>query len=307
MCASFLCPLGRPPRGLPPSRRPDRALYTSFQIVGRGLVLGWLPFPPCVIRKSHLDMGISPCYSYWHVPSQREGPLMGCDIHMRAEVRRDGRWEAVGEIFDCWWREGEKTAEPYGNRNYRLFAMLADVRNGYGFAGVPTGSGFKPISDSRDFPDDLSPAIREWAEDGRDWGHSFSWLSLRELRDYDWDGQVSTIYGVVSAKDYECLPVEGKAPDSWSGGIGGPGIVTFTPEDYENWKASGRPNVHDDSNILTRYRHAGETKPYVRMSWPWTYREAAGEDWFEAMDRLDDLVPEGGTAEDVRIVFYFDS
>ena len=30
--------------------------------------------------------------------------------------------------------------EPYGGRNYTLFAALSDVRNGFGFAGVPTAT-----------------------------------------------------------------------------------------------------------------------------------------------------------------------
>ena len=56
---------------------------------------------------------------------------MGCDIHMMAKVQQDnGSWKNAGEID--------------GNRNYDLFAILANVRNGHGFAGIKTGGGIRP-------------------------------------------------------------------------------------------------------------------------------------------------------------------
>lgn len=43
------------------------------------------------------------------------------------------------------------------------------------------------------------------------------------------------------------------------------------------------------------------------MRWGVTYRESAGRAWFEAMEKLAAIVPEGGTDDDVRIVFFFDN
>ena len=46
--------------------------------------------------------------------------------------------------------------EPYGDRNYNLFAILANVRNGTAFAGCKTGEGFNPISNPKGVPSDAS-------------------------------------------------------------------------------------------------------------------------------------------------------
>lgn len=250
---------------------------------------------------------------------------MGCDIHIRVEVRHDGGWKMVGPIFESYWREGGKTHEPWEGRNYDLFAMLANVRNGRGFASVPTGLGFVPISPPRGIPDKMSPDGEEFMNSYGPDGHSRSYLTLRELREYDWDGQETMLCGVVPAEDFEKLRRTGQTPEDWSGGVSGPGIVTFSEEGYDRWVAEGRPDpgLDTDDQLVTRMARGygvdtigvierptrpGKTiRPYVRMTWPVTYREAAGGAWFETMDRLAELIPEGGTDEDVRIIFFFDN
>jgi hypothetical protein len=114
---------------------------------------------------------------------------MGCDIHCYAEKRnKDGKWEIVGN------KEKEEEADglvdieykPYDNRNYNLFAILANVRNGTAFAGCKTGEGFNPISNPKGVHSDAS---EEYASIVEQWdinGHSHSYFTLRELLDYDW-------------------------------------------------------------------------------------------------------------------------
>ena len=68
---------------------------------------------------------------------------MGTDIHSIAQVKRDGRWQTVAVGID-----GDR-------RSYNTFAMLADVRNGYGFAGCRTSTGFPVIHEQRGLPEDL--------------------------------------------------------------------------------------------------------------------------------------------------------
>ncbi len=241
---------------------------------------------------------------------------MGCDIHMRVEVRKANGWEMVGPIFTSWWRE--ETPEPWEGRNYDLFAMLADVRNGYGFAGVPTGLGFKPISDPRGIPTDASAKGEEFMNSYDIDGHSHSYHTLRQLREYDWDGQTTGSCGVVPADEFERLRDSSEPPGTYSGGVSGPGIVTFTEEGYDRWVAEGRPDpglgelrqsyTPDTLGVIERPIHvAEEVKPYVRMTWFETYREAAGPNWFSTLEQLTDLVPDAGTDEDVRIIFFFDN
>jgi hypothetical protein len=50
-----------------------------------------------------------------------------------------------------------------------------------------------------------------------------------------------------------------------------------------------------------------EVKPYVRMRWRESYREAAGESWFRTLEQLRQQVPDGGTADDVRLLAFFDN
>jgi hypothetical protein len=81
----------------------------------------------------------------------------------------------------------------YDGRNYDLFAILADVRNGRGFAGFYTGEGFNPISDAKGLPEDVSSEVK--AESDR-WdcdGHSHSYFNLKELVYYDWEQTTITL------------------------------------------------------------------------------------------------------------------
>jgi len=136
---------------------------------------------------------------------------MGCDIHIYAEVKENGEWEKVGPVFDDPYYAPErplsdwnqpKIDQPYVGRNYDLFAILADVRNGRGFAGVPTGTGFVPIAAPRGLPNDVTPGVEAQADSwGRD-GHSHSWLLLSELQGYDWD-QVTTHVSYYTSVQWE--------------------------------------------------------------------------------------------------------
>ena len=110
---------------------------------------------------------------------------MGCDIHSFAEVRKNGRWEKVGDVFPLDDLEKEYYKQDFGDapfnwRDYNLFGWLADVRN---------ESCFPAISQPRGLPDGLSSevveVINEWQSAGA--GHSYSWLSLSELLEVNYD------------------------------------------------------------------------------------------------------------------------
>jgi len=87
---------------------------------------------------------------------------MGCDIHMHVErgnAERSIEWRYVMDHDQ--------------NRNYCLFARLADVRNQ---CEPPE----QPIAKPRGLPEDLTPAVRDDAEGWAVDGHSHSWLTLDE-------------------------------------------------------------------------------------------------------------------------------
>lgn len=104
---------------------------------------------------------------------------MGTDIHCQIEMHRNGRWRRQGEL-DL-------------DRNYTLFAILAGVRG---------GGEITPIAEPRGLPTDLDP--RPFADDECEpYGdHSFSWLTLAELRAFNWSQQVPH-QGVIPLRDVD--------------------------------------------------------------------------------------------------------
>ncbi len=107
---------------------------------------------------------------------------MGCDIHTNVEYRKptingpvwtDGnKYESNHYFGDPNEPEFKEINEICGNRNYSLFAVLADVRN---------SNGVKPLSKPRGLPKDCCETI---ALEHKSWGsdaHSTSYFTLAEL------------------------------------------------------------------------------------------------------------------------------
>lgn len=104
---------------------------------------------------------------------QMKGQKMGCDIHLHIEMKVYGNWVHYG----C----------PSVDRNYGLFAMMADVRN----QGEIT-----PIDKPRGFPPDgVSPlTLICWEHEKAD-AHSVSWLNKEEI------DELTKWYGSQKEKD----------------------------------------------------------------------------------------------------------
>lgn len=200
---------------------------------------------------------------------------MGCDIHICVQRQEsDGAWREIvyqDTPYDFEKREalpGIPIAPPYfEGRNYDLFGLLANVRNGSGFAGCTTGEGWPSIAPGRGWPEGFNPEavapMPEYPEYGpRFMGdHSFTWVALEELEAFDWDGVATVIYGVVPADVYEKLKL-GEKPREWSGGVSGRDVEVYDRPGYLEAKRMGRL----------------APKPYVRTSWRSTAREATS-DW----------------------------
>lgn len=224
---------------------------------------------------------------------------MGTDISMYAEIRKNRRWIKVGDKFkNGWYRENDKidewnkpyTDHPYDSRNYDLFAILADVRNGSGFAGCVTSHGFNPISQPKGLPEDVTDEVRNELED---YGYGYSYFTLKELKDYDWN-QTVTHVGVITEEQYVEMKETGQNPTSRSGGVWGKDIVTVSADTMDKILAKTI-----DRNDNLRY--------YVQTDFePITYKDCCLEFHESTIPKLEALIPEGGTDEDVRIIFAFD-
>jgi hypothetical protein len=147
---------------------------------------------------------------------------MGCDIHFSVEVKDDGEWKSADSMERNEWHsrypddEPEfRTVELYGSRNYGLFAILADVRNS-------ETNPLTPISNPKGTPSDASPEvsaiIQHWEGDG----HGHSWLTIKELNEYDWNEEIRRS-GIVSMDEFTRYLQLGH-PLCYSGGVFGASI-----------------------------------------------------------------------------------
>jgi hypothetical protein len=187
-----------------------------------------------------------------------------------------------GKVRDEWWSD----------RHYDIFAILANVRNGRGFAGVPTSDGLPYISNGRGKPDDMTDKTKEWFSlHGGD--HSDTWVSLTEVMKYDWTYPVRKT-GIVTINEFDTYLRRG-APDGWSGDISGGNVVQVSNEVMTQMIKDGRHKaaVHGyiDSKLYT-----------TRINWVWSTSHIA-----EAfMERMKMLAMEVGEHE-CRLIMDFDS
>lgn len=189
---------------------------------------------------------------------------MGTDIHGVFQAKVQSKWEDI-------------ESEYRGNRHYQLFAVLAGVRNGFGFAGVPTGEAVTPIRHPRGFPEDFK--INDFDEHNGFWmgEHHQSWLTAEEI--LSWSPPTVFKTGYISRYDYEKWDAKG-SPESWSGGISGGGVVCI------------------EDNSISKKLTPNWT--HIRVEWRKDLKDELSY-FFEEVKRLFNLHGE------VRFVFGFDS
>ena len=148
---------------------------------------------------------------------------------MYCEVKTKGLdvWRAAGRIFKNYWDMTKKefvsivtdngeyafgepyTLHPYDDRDYDLFGMLANVRNGTWSEPVI------PISLPKGLPKDVSKFVNEKANEWNLDGHSHSFLTLEELEKYEWKKKVKMERYVTKEQKKE-YDEKGIKPDSYA-------------------------------------------------------------------------------------------
>ncbi len=182
------------------------------------------------------------------------------------------------------------------DRNYTLFAILAGVRNGYGFAGCYRHEPLQPIAEGRGIPEFISVVEERTEElynkyygrwdDEEEFGcwlgdHSYTHMTVNEILEWKgWNNHLSQ-GGVVSVEHYEETVAKGKEPESWCGGISGGGVVTVAEDEYKS----------------------GAKATHVKCFWK--SEQSLGEryDWF--LEEIELIKNEYG--EDVYLVIGFDN
>lgn len=130
---------------------------------------------------------------------------MGTDIHGVFQKWDGKRWVDIPSKYQ-------------GHRHYQLFAVLANVRNGFGFAGISTGEAVEPIDGPRGLPEDVDD------DDGRFGDHSFSWLSGEEMIEWFEHAPTKKRVGILDRKVYESWDKKTE-PASYCADITGRDIV----------------------------------------------------------------------------------
>jgi hypothetical protein len=226
---------------------------------------------------------------------------------MFEERRSGGTWESPREWTPSDYEpETPEAPNTYGRRSYGLFSVLAGVRNGVGFAGCDMGDAIQPIAEPRGLPTDCDPRIRaqsaQWGADG----HSHSWLTVAELMAFDWT-QRATRRGIVNGPEFfawaRWREREGKPPESYCGGITGPGITHVGRDEMEAMIAEVEAMSDGYRDTLAEVTQQLD-RVYTKVEWGQMCSTLDnGTFWSETMPYLLQL----GAPDDVRTVFWFDN
>lgn len=246
---------------------------------------------------------------------------MGADIHLFCEQRKpDGTWKRINPLVpnphyrpgsDLDWdfvKTEQLPIEETGPCNYDAFAILGDVRNGRGFAGIETGSGFNPIAPNRGLPADVSKRVKKQSDKWNGDGHSHNYLSLSELLDEATLGdsywtQQTTHTGLVSPEIYRKWYEAGRTgwPISSCGDVSGRAVRKITETQMQHVLGI-LPAPPDVPTIDPRF------SLYCRIQWGSLYSEAAGWYYSAMIPALVAYAAQEGLSHDaIRIVFWFDN
>lgn len=228
---------------------------------------------------------------------------MGTDIHAAIEYLDGGKWcayVAANRNYGKYADEPLLSASIDIHRDYDLFAILGNVRNGKGFGGCPTGQGFDFISDSRGVPEDISPEARAALSDE----HSASWVTLGEILGFDWT-KTSVKYGVLSSVEFEKwdrMREWQSAPSSYSGDVMGGQTRKISEDEMREYIKSVIGVSPDRSAAITRL----DPNLYSRVQWTESYAKAGVQLWTTALPVMLKLGSQYGI-NNVRLVMDFDS
>jgi hypothetical protein len=143
---------------------------------------------------------------------------MGCNIHLFTERKRTinskEKWVSIDYLkLNPYFGEYEneeqfEVVELYGDRNYEMFSMLASVRN---YHNNPI------ISEPKGFPKDCCDFINKMKHFWEGDGHSHSFFTLKELKDFRKKNKVTNYAGLMDLENANLVD-KGEMPNSWCQG-----------------------------------------------------------------------------------------
>lgn len=217
---------------------------------------------------------------------------MGTDIHGVWQKKTQTGWEDINSNYEQ-------------QRHYQLFSILAGVRNGIGFAGVPTGDKVVPIAELRGLPADFELVREDANDDIPSFSHVVQDVEnlppwLRDMRDappyYMWMG------------DHSFSRLSGEEMLSWFESAPTVTHVGVMPRRaYENWNKVDEPEEYYGdvygAELITIDESERETTnkwTHIRVEWQVSLKDEVA--YF--VDEVRRLVNQHG---EIRFVFGFDS
>jgi len=242
---------------------------------------------------------------------------MGCDIHAYTEQQlRDGSWKALRDSMpnryfsadepESAWNSPVEIPQEELGRSYGLFAILAGVRNGSGFAGTDLGDPTVPMAEPKGIPEDASPEYRSACEGWGDDGHSHSHFTLGEIYSHDWERPATNRAQVRKNREW-------KKPAVFTEYDRGRGIVddsTFATALEELFQGYGN-QVYDwkawDFESCG-WSSEGAAGGWRGIEWTTSHKDQVGSKFFELIfDLATEAHKRGLTPDQVRLVFFFDN
>lgn len=188
-------------------------------------------------------------------------------------------------------------------RDYTLFAILAGVRNGFGFAGCYRHEPLTPIAEGRGIPYWLEvneechcPELHNKGYgryvDEQEFGeylgdHSFTYMTIDEILSWHgWDSELQVV-GVLDKDHYLDTLYIGKTPVRWYGGISGDDTHTV------------------EENVFKTLLLVGDGKYVTHISCKWVAEETLAESKEYFLKEVKRIKDEFGG--DTYLVLGFDS
>lgn len=114
---------------------------------------------------------------------------MGCDIHSFVEILDTEGWQRYTDLFFSTdeYQEESLSDTPFWYQDYALFSFLAGVRNDFDCKPIHSLKGLP--GDSFFLNSEIEDGLTNAAEIQKQPNHSYSWLTLQELLDFDYQQQ----------------------------------------------------------------------------------------------------------------------
>jgi hypothetical protein len=225
---------------------------------------------------------------------------IGADSHPYIEKLTKRGWVCVDDKERYWpkmrvndYDESVRTKiiNVLGDRDYTLFAVLADVRN----------DGVRALFPGRGTPEDASSKTKKAIPDNSDY-HSHTYFTVQELLDTDWD-EVGQSCGnvVLFADQFQGWKETGKVPDDAQEYACGGGTTRPVSEEEMTMLLL----AESPKKLVKKRTQGGVTSregPYIQIGAPLTYRQL--------VPRFISIIPELqklGDPTRVRVVIAFDN